>query len=597
MSRSFNTKIFLLTVLFFTAISSFAFKNNLTKSVNGQEPSDARIEEGSKLFKANCASCHALNGKVVGPALGNVVEKYDEDYEWLVAWIRNNQALIKAQDPRALAIYNEYNGSPMNIFENLSEDQVTSILMWIENGGDGTTAEAATSEETAAPVVSDSVFNRINWVLVVLGIIVFALIVLLFSILDMVSKITGRAMINWNNLNAFLFLAFGALFILYAIYEYRVHGAMLLPESASVLGVELDKIMKITIILTSFVFFVTQALLFIFAFIYREKPGKKAFYFPHNNKLEILWTAIPAVALVILVSGGLKVWLKYTGATPEENAVEVEVMGYQFGWVARYPGEDGVLGNADYNLISGTNPLGIANHEVAEELINELEEDILLMEKSISEIPARQAELKMTLGGRVGSDRKDHLRNIEKLNPGGETERELKLNIRARQTQIARIKSSLQRNSETNFYNGQGDDDIVVQEIHLVKDRPAMIKLRGRDVIHSAYLPYFRAQMNVVPGLPTHIYMEPRISTNEMRAKLNDPEFDYYIVCNKICGNAHFNMRMKVVVEDENSYNKWLSEQNATFVKSDEEPNMDEVENEETENEETEENTEVIALN
>lgn len=589
MKRIIHKKLMLLSVMLFAVISTFAFKNNLTKTVNGQDASDARIEEGSKLFKSNCASCHALQGKVVGPALGNLVEKYDEDYDWIIRWIRNNQALVKAQDPRALAIYNEYNGAAMNIFENLSEDQVTSILMWIENGGDGTVAETSATDTQVVAPVSDSLFNRINWILVILSIIVFALIVLIFAILDVVGKVTGKSIINWNNLNAFLFLSFGILFLLYVVYEYRVHGSYLLPESASVLGVELDRIMKITIIITTIVFFITQALLFLFAFIYRERPGKKAFYFPHNNKLEILWTAIPAVALVILVSGGLKVWLKYTGSTPEKDAIEVEVFAYQFGWTARYPGADGVLGNADYNLISGTNPLGVANTEVAKELIKELEEDIALMENAISQLPKRQAELKATIGGRVGQDRRDHLRSIEKLNPNGETQNDLEKTIRARKTQINRILSSIERNNETQFYNGGGDDDIIVQEIHLVKDRPAMLKLRGRDVIHSAYLPYFRAQMNVVPGLPTHIYMEPRLSTNEMRAKVNDPEFDYYIVCNKICGNAHFNMKIKVVVEDEASYKKWLAEQQPIFEKT------ETLNTEDTE--ETINNEEAIALN
>jgi mono/diheme cytochrome c family protein len=93
---------------------------------------EPRVEEGYKLFEANCASCHALKHKLIGPALAGVVDKYKEDYDWLIAFTKNNQKLIKSGDPRAKAIYEEYNGAAMNIFENLSERQVLSILSYID---------------------------------------------------------------------------------------------------------------------------------------------------------------------------------------------------------------------------------------------------------------------------------------------------------------------------------------------------------------------------------------------------------------------------------------------------------------------------------
>jgi cytochrome c oxidase subunit 2 len=65
----------------------------------------------------------------------------------------------------------------------------------------------------------------------------------------------------------------------------------------------------------------------------------------------------------------------------------------------------------------------------------------------------------------------------------------------------------------------------------------------------------------VVPGLPTQFSFTPTITTEEMRGKLENPDFDYHIVCNKICGNAHFNMKMKVVVESKKDYEKWLRAQ------------------------------------
>ena len=85
-------------------------------------------ELGKKLFKANCASCHKLDKKLVGPALGGVTERRSE--AWLLAWIRNNAALRASGDADAIAIFEEYGGSVMTAFENLSDDDIQSILAY-----------------------------------------------------------------------------------------------------------------------------------------------------------------------------------------------------------------------------------------------------------------------------------------------------------------------------------------------------------------------------------------------------------------------------------------------------------------------------------
>ena len=527
------------------SISSLAYTNNLDKMVNGEEPSDARIEEGSKLFKSNCASCHALDGKVIGPALGDVVNKYDEDYAWLVSWIRNNEKLRKSGDERANAIYDEYGGQAMNLFESLSDAEINSILMWIENGGDGDVPVQEEMTPNGPVAVDDSLFGKVNWTLVLLSILLFVILVLVIGILDLVSNITGRQIIHWNNVNAFMMLLFLILFFGLTLYEYSIHSQYLLPEASSAHGKDLDKMMKNTFIATLPVFFITQALLFIFSFKYRQREGKKAYFYPHNNNLEYIWTTIPAVVLTFLVLGGLKTWKQIMRTPAGDEVAKIEVFAYQFGWQARYPGADGELGKADFNLISGTNPLGVANMEYAENLIDELKQEIADIEDRIAHLGAEEGKLQSTLGGRVGKDRKDHLKKIEKYTSGS-VEADLRATIGARHTQIERIERSIAAAERSGFYSGTGDDDQVVQEIHLVKDKPVSLHFRARDVIHSAYLPYFRAQMNVVPGLPTKFSFTPTKSTNEMRKELGDPEFDYYIVCNnKICGNAHFNMKMK----------------------------------------------------
>lgn len=589
----FTKWLFLVIGLIF-ASQSFAFKSNLSRQINGQDGTDARIEEGSNLFNSNCASCHAINNKVIGPALGGIVDKYDEDYEWILAWIKNNTKLVKSGDERANAIYNEYNGQVMNLFENLSDDQITSILMWIENGGDGDAPVAEEGSEVVAAPASDSMFNKINWATFILFLLVIAVIILIFGILELVANLTGREIINWNNVNAFMMIIFLVLFFALVLYEYAIHGKYLLSEfgAASEHGVELDKMMTWTFRATIPVFFITQFLLFYFSFKYRQKPGRKAFYYPHNNNLEYIWTIIPAIVLAALVSGGFKTWNKILRSDTKDDAQNIEVFAYQFGWNARYSGNDGELGLANYNLINGTNPLGVANKEHATALIAELKEDIELMQNKIdNKLSKELAALKSTLGGRVGDDRKSHLSKIDSYE-SGDVQNDLELLIRARNTQIERLERALNV-KEGNMFNGKGDDDLVVQELHLVKDKPVTLKFRARDVIHSAFLPYFRTQMNVVPGLPTEFTFTPTISTKEMRDIKKDPKFEYYLVCNKICGNAHFNMKMKVIVEDQSSYDEWLNKQGRFFTKKAQPESNTEVE----ENSEETETTETIALN
>ena len=374
------------------------------------------------------------------------------------------------------------------------------------------------------------------------------------------------------------------------VYEYSIHNQFNLAnfESASEHGIEMDRMMTWTWIATLPVFFLTQFLLFFFSFKYRQKPNHKAYFLSHNNNLEYVWTLIPAIVLAVLVSGGFKMWNKVLRSDSDGTTQQIEVFAYQFGWNARYPGADGELGKANFNLINGVNPLGVANREHAVELINELEADILSMDTAIMRLPKELAVLKSGLGGLVDDDRKDQLNKI-KAYTSGDKKTDLELMIRARYTQIERLKKALI--CENGMFDGKGDDDQVVGEIHLVKDKPVRLRFRARDVIHSAYLPYFRTQMNVVPGLPTEFTFTPVKSTKEMQATKGDPEFDYYLVCNKICGNAHFNMKMKVVVEDQASYDKWMAEQAALFVKK---PKTQEVPTSVSDSTST---TETVALN
>jgi cytochrome c oxidase subunit II len=132
-----------------------------------------------------------------------------------------------------------------------------------------------------------------------------------------------------------------------------------------------------------------------------------------------------------------------------------------------------------------------------------------------------------------------------------------------------------------------GDDDLIIRkEFHIPVGREIQLLMRSRDVIHSAYLPHFRAQMNCVPGMVTEFKFKPIKTTEEMRkdpyvvqmmAAINKQRekegnepiiFDYILLCNKICGAGHYNMPMTIVVESEKDYNEWLAKQKAFKVAS-----------------------------
>ena len=172
-----------------------------------------------------------------------------------------------------------------------------------------------------------------------------------------------------NKVNAFMLLAFLILGLIGVYYCNVKLSGKILGEPASDHGVLIDRMLYITIGLTGVVFLITQIALFWFSFKYQESDTRKAYYYPHNNKLELIWTVIPAIALTVLVGFGLFYWFKITGDAPK-NAMIVEVTGKQFGWEFRYPGNDKILGKKYFKNINAAqnNPIGQlwddpANHD------------------------------------------------------------------------------------------------------------------------------------------------------------------------------------------------------------------------------------------
>lgn len=200
------------------------------------------------------------------------------------------------------------------------------------------------------------------------GFIIITLIALVFIIIYQIAKaseystiLRGEEKVNKqiNRLMAWLLLAMFVVGV-YGVYACHEHMmTMMLPESASDHGVKYDSMFRVTTIITGIVFFITQTLLFWFAFRYQSSEKNKSYFFAHNNKLELIWTTVPAIVMAGLVVVGLRNWSAMMDKAPDNSAV-VEVVGKQFNWLIRYPGKDGVLGKRDFrNINDATNVLGL----------------------------------------------------------------------------------------------------------------------------------------------------------------------------------------------------------------------------------------------
>jgi cytochrome c oxidase subunit 2 len=292
-----------------------------------------------------------------------------------------------------------------------------------------------------------------------------------------------------NNMMGKIMLTFMIVFFLFFFWGIERWIDRSLPPAASEHGVLIDQLWDWNMYLITVIFLVTNFFLFWFAYKYRGNSAKKAVYYPHNNKLELLWTVVPAVALAFIIIFGLKYWNEIMEDASDPNRVVVELYAKQFDWTARFPGKDGKLGDSDFRQISGSNSAGLDTNDVSSH-----------------------------------------------------------------------------------------DDILVRNELHLPVGREIELNIRSRDVIHSVYLPHFRAQMNAVPGMITYFKFKPTKTTAQMRkdpytmkmmAGINhareleqkEPiDFDYLLLCNKICGVSHFNMQMAVIIDTEADYKKWMAD-------------------------------------
>lgn len=279
-----------------------------------------------------------------------------------------------------------------------------------------------------------------------------------------------------NKLHGTLFLLFMVVSLPLSVWSAWYYKDWYLPAPSSVHGAWIDDMFFWTLIATVPVFILTHIALFWFSYTYSGKVGGKAYYFPGSNRLELIWTAIPAFVMVLLVYRGISDWYKIMINPPQDSMI-VEATGQQFSWTLRYAGADNKLGTKQIKLINSENAFG--------------------------------------------QDWKDTNNN----------------------------------------------DDFAADTLHLQLNKPVLVKINALDVLHSFFLPHFRVKMDAVPGIPTQFYFIPNKTTAQMRKELNNPNFNYELACAELCGQAHFNMRRIVVVEEEKDFKRWFAAQESLYKK------------------------------
>ncbi len=221
----------------------------------------------------------------------------------------------------------------------------------------------------------------------------------------------------------------------------------------------MDETVHVTFWVTGIVFVAVNLFLAYAVIRYRHRKNNKAHYEPENKKLEWWLTIGTSVGIAAMLAPGLAVWAKFV--TVPDGASVVEVLGQQWSWSYRFPGDDGELGRTDPRLITLDNPFG--------------------------------------------------------MNPDDPV----------------------------------GQDDVLVAspELHLPINQPVKLLLRAKDVNHQYAVPQFRVKMDMVPGMVTYFWFTPT----------RTGQFD--ALCEQLCGVAHFAMRGRVVVDEQETFETWLAQQ------------------------------------
>jgi len=222
-------------------------------------------------------------------------------------------------------------------------------------------AQSASTADSVTAAEKSEMWTGVAYYVLLFLVACFAIAIFgkILKVYDLTRKMQGKKTINWNNIMGICCAIFLVAGLYGAYWSLTEQGSMSLPEAASAHGVDIDNMFTITTVLTLIVFVITQVLLFGFLFWYRGSDKRRAYFLPHNNTIEKVWTIIPAIVLTILVVFGFFTWEKITNSTDVKGDLNVDVTGHQFAWELRYPGKDGKLGRVNYSLYTSANKLGV----------------------------------------------------------------------------------------------------------------------------------------------------------------------------------------------------------------------------------------------
>lgn len=352
-------------------------------------------------------------------------------------------------------------------------------------------------------------------ILAILCILLIGIVVVqIGKVTELAAKIRGEEEIQESSdrRQSIYMMAFMVVFLLFTIvsaFYYRNYMLGYGPhESASEHGSSLDSLFNTTLFFTGIVFIITQILLFYFAWKYRAEKGRPSLYMPHDNKLEVIWTILPAVVMTFLVVGGLDAWNEVMADMPEDaqpmlipttedksQFLEIEAAGYQFAWDLRYPGQDGLLGTRNYKMISGTNPLG-----------QDWED-----EKNLDDFMPSEIVLPKDRWVRVRITAKDVLHN---------------------------------------FYLPH-----FRVKMDAVPGLPTYFTFKPVKTTEE-----YRQELSTVPE-----YQVPDPNDPE---KMLWETFEYELACAELCGKGHFSMRRLVRIVEQGEYEAWLRNQSSLYFSS-----------------------------
>jgi cytochrome c oxidase subunit 2 len=210
-----------------------------------------------------------------------------------------------------------------------------------------------------------------------------------------------------------------------------------LPEQASTYAARMDGLFNLILWITGIVFLMVEITLLAFVFKYRARNGGRATYTHGSNRLEVIWTIIPALILVFLAVMSQDSWAYIRNRFPATGTV-IDITAEQFAWNIRYPGPDGKLNTAD--------------------------------------------------------------------------------------------------------------DIVTLNQLHFPVDKPALISLHSKDVIHSFFLPEFRIKQDAVPGMTTRVWVQAKHTGH------------WEIACAELCGLGHYRMKGYLTVDTPEDFQKWLAQ-------------------------------------